>query len=225
MGKVDGTELKNVRIDFVSFVGRGANGKGFEIYKSAEHKEAGKPETTTESIECSTEEAGIFKKFFEWSKKEKNKEEKMNLEDIAKKITDIGTTIEGVVARVATLEAPAKKSEEDVDVADETTVDVDAETPDATETPETPDTPDSVEEPTVDVDATKSTPEATTEPELTDAEKAANKIVENAFDKLNTTLKSVDERLKQVESARNPSKKVESDEKPTKKESDFKGAF
>ena len=85
MGKVTATELKDVRVDFVSFVEEGANGQKFAIFKSADYM----PENNeNETNDFSKEEKGILKRFVDSFRKHMKieKEEEQIMKELAEKI-------------------------------------------------------------------------------------------------------------------------------------------
>ena len=102
MGKnIKAIELKDVRIDFVSLVDRGANGFPFKFVKSEHPIIDFRKNVRTEDKKISKEEVGFFKKlarFFKKHEEEKTMDEKIlkSLDGLTDKIDSIEKKIEKI---------------------------------------------------------------------------------------------------------------------------------
>lgn len=98
MSKINARELKDARVDFVSFVEEGANGEGFKIFKSAHHK----------NNNLTDEEEGLFKKFINSlkeyiTKKEKETTNMSDMQSILNEIKGVGDKIDNVNNTIETM--------------------------------------------------------------------------------------------------------------------------
>lgn len=210
MAKRKVTELEDVRIDFVSFVDRGANGKKFEIFKSADYNGEESHETDEE---LSKEEKSLLKRMLKFFKIHTQEEEEMaKSEEILKAIEGLGASVNKVSERLDQVESKLQKEEEDLETQEEATT----------------------EEGTTDSGA--STEEETTEEASGDTastEKGNGKDKEddsgveimNAVEKLTETLKGIDERLENLENTRKSSHSIHSDNMEKSEEVSFAGIF
>ena len=228
MGKAMARELKEVRIDFVSFVDQGANGAKFEIFKSAKAKE----EKSTEPTEGFTkEQESLFKKFLDFFKREtedleENKTEVVNkeiggdmdLDKIVKMMEKLEATVKSIDARLTLSEEAAGEGEVP---KPEGEVDESTGTEGTTDPPEDP----KPEEGTGD--QTPKEPAGAGE-EGADAEvEKANKIVMDSLERMSKSIEGISKRIDNVEKIRKDSKGAggDADTDNIEKSSVFAGAF
>lgn len=109
-GKVKATELKNVRVDFVSLVRQGANAERFQIYKSAEAIQKEETEKR-KAVEIDKKDIGVFERILNLLKGKSNEEEieMGKAEEILKAVEDLSGKVTSLTERVDKIE----KGEED----------------------------------------------------------------------------------------------------------------
>lgn len=231
MGKVTATELIETRIDFVSFVDKGANGERFQIYKSADYKPEAEKEIK-KSIDFDEKELSVFQKildFFSSKRKDENelpetknlnKEEDVMDKNILSIITSLKSCVDTLTTKVENLE---KKIEKKIDEQeDDNGVSGDENDTRNTGTQETSSTDtDSGEDETGNGDS--SDDEGSTESNDSNTEELQKQIAEltERVTKLGTTVESISKK-------RIPSNKI--DEQEIEKdggtdEVSFKGIF
>jgi hypothetical protein len=108
--KINATELKDVRVDFISFVTEGANGQKFAIFKSKDAKQGQKPE---EKVEIGKEEISVLKKLFGKLNifKQKPNEEELSMADMKKVLTALDDIKKGVDENATKIEEFEEKLE------------------------------------------------------------------------------------------------------------------
>jgi archaellum component FlaC len=95
MGKVKATEIVRGKTEYVSLVGRGANGKELEIFKSADYKR------DTNKEELSNEEKSLFKKLFKFIKREEDDMgDIMNADKMLAGIEGLSEAVKGLTSKV-----------------------------------------------------------------------------------------------------------------------------
>jgi hypothetical protein len=128
MGKTKAQELKNVRVDFVSFVEEGANGEQFAIFKSKDYKEPEKNKIKNDSeikenINALEKILNSFKGFFTNETKITQEGNSMNEQDkndvlnavkgVNDNVSGLSEKVDGIEKRVAELEAGNDNADED----------------------------------------------------------------------------------------------------------------
>lgn len=95
MGKIKARELKRGKAEYVSLVSEGANGKEFEVFKSADYKR------DTNKEELSSEEKSLFKKLFKFIKKEEDDMgDIMNADKMLAGIEGLSEAVKGLTSKV-----------------------------------------------------------------------------------------------------------------------------
>lgn len=130
MAKRKCIELIDVKVDFVSFVPRGANGEPFALFKSADYvpptkgregdvvslaELQGMPEgePTRKTVELSREDTGVLRRVFGflWKTREKHEEGEMS-EETKKALAALTALVEKIDGKVEAALSRVKKDEE-----------------------------------------------------------------------------------------------------------------